>query len=70
MYSTLSYQLASVRAADLHQQATRERAARAAARARSAHPLQRTRPLSGRTVTAATHRVRALLGVHRPSPAR
>ena len=66
MYSTtLSYQTANAHTADLHRQATRERPARAAARARAAH-----RPLPGRTVTAVPHRVLARLIAHRPSPTR
>jgi hypothetical protein len=70
MYSTLSYQIANTHTADLHQQATRERVARTAARARSAQPHHRTRLLPGRTVTAAAHRVHTRVGGHQPSPTR
>lgn len=70
MYSTLSYQIANAHTADLYQQAARERAARATGHTRSAQLHDRTRPVAGRTVTAATHRVRVLLGAYRPSPTR
>ena len=70
MRPAFHHELATARAADLHHQAARERAAKAAIRGRRPQPHQRTGSVAGHTVTGLARRVLTLAGGRGPSPAR
>jgi hypothetical protein len=70
MHCTFQRDLATARIADLHHQAAHERVARAAVRARRAHPGHRTRAAPGRAVTRLARWALTLVGGRSPSPTR
>jgi hypothetical protein len=65
MYPTFQHELAKARTADLHHQATRERAARTASHARRA---QHTRSRPSHAATVLANRVLTALGAAPSSP--
>ena len=69
MHPTFHHDLSQARIADLHRQAARERAAKAAIRP-PPQPHQRTGSVPGHTVTGLARRVLALAGGRGPSPTR
>jgi hypothetical protein len=69
MHPTMQYELMNARVADLHRQAQRDRAARAAIRSRRAQAHHRARFVLGRAVTVVA-RVLTLAGGRSPSPTR
>ena len=70
MHSTVYHEMAAARIADLHHDAARERAAKAAVRARRAQRHHRTRPMPGHSVTSLARRAIALARGRSPSPTR
>ena len=62
MHPTISYQLASVQIADLHRQADRNRAARAALQARRARRERGQNPTAARTPAVLARHTLALFG--------
>jgi hypothetical protein len=70
MHPTFHHDMATARIADLHHQAARERAAKAAVRARRAQPHHRTPPAPGHTITSLARRGIALARGCSPSPTR
>jgi hypothetical protein len=70
MHPTVYHEMATARIADLHHDATRERAAQAAVRARRAQPHHRTRPALGHTITSLVHRSIDLARSVSPPPTR
>jgi hypothetical protein len=70
MHPTVYHEMATARIADLHHDATWERAAKAAVRARRAQPHHRTRPVPGHTVTSLARRTITLARGRNPSPTR
>jgi hypothetical protein len=70
MRPAFHHELAAARVADLHHQAARERAAKAAIRDRRPQPHQRTGSVPGHTVTGLARWVLTLARGRRPAPAR
>jgi len=70
MRPAFHHDLATARVADLHHQAARERAAKAAIRGRRPQPHPRTGSVAGHTVTGLARRVLTLAGGRGPSSAR
>jgi hypothetical protein len=70
MRPAFHHELAAARVADLHHQAARERAAKAAIGGRRPLPRQRTGSVPGHTETVLARRVLTLAGGRGPSPAR
>jgi hypothetical protein len=69
MHPPFHHELATARVADLHQQAARERTAKAASHTRRPHKHHRTRPVPGPTVTSLARRALTLAGGRSPYPA-
>jgi hypothetical protein len=70
MHPTLHHEMATARIADLHHQAARQRAAKAAVRARRAQPHHRTPPAPGLIITSLARRAITLARGRGPSPTR
>ena len=70
MHPTVYHEMATARIADLHYDATRERVAKSAVRARRAQPHHRARPVPGHTVLSLARRAITLARDHSPSPTR